>query len=190
MTSCRPGARGEDPWAEAIEEMGHMRGIVTWAAALAVAAAAWGGAAWAAERGSVTNLPLPRYVSMKATEGYARRGPSRAHRIDWVFQRRHMPLLVVDEYGHYRRVQDREGAGGWMHYTLLSGNRTVIVEPEMVDLRRRPSEGAPVSARLASGVVARLGACRDGWCRLEKDEAEGWAPAAALWGVAPGELRE
>ncbi|KIT14817.1 SH3 domain-containing protein [Jannaschia aquimarina] len=143
-----------------------------------------------AQRGSVTNLPIPRYVSMKASEGYARRGPSSTHRIDWVFVRRHMPLRVVDEYGHWRRVQDREGAGGWMHYSLLSGNRTVIIEPEELHLRRRPAPDAPVSARLAKGVVAWLGECRDGWCAVEVEDAEGWAQQAMLWGVSPGETRE
>ena len=66
----------------------------------------------AAERGPVTNLPLPCFVSLKADEGNARRGPSLSHRIDWVFTRRNMPLEVTGEYGHWRRVQDRDGQGG------------------------------------------------------------------------------
>ena len=40
----------------------------------------------AAERGPVTNLLMPRYVSLKATEANARRGPSLSHRIDWIFK--------------------------------------------------------------------------------------------------------
>ncbi|MGC1260530.1 MAG: SH3 domain-containing protein [Jannaschia helgolandensis] len=139
-------------------------------------------------RGPVTGLPMPRFVSMKVDEGYARRGPSSTHRIDWVFQRRNMPLLLVDEYGQWRRVQDREGAGGWMHYSLLSGNRSVIVESNMVDLYRRPSAQAPVSARLQSGVVAWLGECQDEWCMIEAQGVEGWAPTTALWGVAPEDV--
>ena len=58
----------------------------------------------------VTNLPLPRYVSMKAAEGNVRRGPSLTHRIDWVFKRRGMPLQITAEYGNWRKVQDRDGA--------------------------------------------------------------------------------
>jgi SH3-like domain-containing protein len=141
------------------------------------------------ETGSVTSLPLPRYVSMKAAEGYARRGPSSTHRIDWVFKRRHMPLRVVGEYGHWRRVQDRDGAGGWMHYSLLSGNRTVMTEAEM-DLLRRPSADAPVRARLEAGVVAWLGDCAAGWCELEVEGVDGWARTETLWGVAPDEARD
>ncbi|MCK0167904.1 SH3 domain-containing protein [Jannaschia sp. S6380] len=144
----------------------------------------------AEEVGPVTGLPLPRYVSMKASEGFARRGPSSTHRIDWVFKHRHMPLRVVDEYGHWRRVQDREGAGGWMHYSLLSGNRTVIVEADALDLHRRPNPDAPIAARLEAGVVAWLGACDRGWCAVEVGDADGWARTEALWGVTPGEVRD
>ena len=77
-------------------------------------------------RGPVTNLPLPRYVSLKGGEGNARRGPSLSHRIDWVFRHPGMPLRVVAEFGHWRRVEDQDGAGGWVHYSLLSGVRTAI----------------------------------------------------------------
>lgn len=139
-------------------------------------------------KGPITGLPMPRFVSMKASEGYARRGPSSTHRIDWVFQRRNMPLLLVDEYGQWRRVRDQEGAGGWMHYSLLSGNRSVIIERDDLDLRRSPSPDARVSARLKAGVVAWLDECRNGWCALEVQGAEGWAEQSALWGVAPGDV--
>lgn len=142
------------------------------------------------ERGPVTNLPMPRYVSLKATEANVRRGPSLSHRIDWVFTRRDMPLRVVGEYGHWRRVVDREGMGGWVHYSLLSGVRTVIVEQDMVSLYQRPDPDSRVNARLELGVVARLGACEPHWCELTAGGYSGWAPKAALWGVKPDELRE
>ncbi|WP_146590121.1 SH3 domain-containing protein [Puniceibacterium confluentis] len=142
------------------------------------------------ERGAVTNLPIPRFVSMKATEGNVRRGPSLTHRIDWVYTRRDMPLEVTAEYGHWRRVRDRDGAGGWVHYSLLSGVRTVLVEEDMVELHSRPKISAPVTARLALGVIAKLGDCETDWCELSAGGYSGWAVKRAVWGVDPEELRE
>ena len=124
------------------------------------------GPALASERGKVTNLPLPRFVSMKAAEGNVRRGPSLTHRIDWVFQRRDMPLQVTAEHGHWRRVEDRDGVGGWVHYSLLSGTRTVLVEKDMLQLHARPSVQAPINAALELGVVARVAKCGADWCLL------------------------
>lgn len=141
-------------------------------------------------RGPVTNLPLPRYVSMKASEGNVRRGPSLTHRIDWVFKRRDMPLQVTAEHGHWRRVQDRDGAGGWVHYALLSGVRTVLVEKDMMPVLTRPEPNAPVAAHFETGVVARLGSCVENWCRISSGGYRGWVMKSGLWGVNPDELRD
>ncbi|MFG6591968.1 SH3 domain-containing protein [Sulfitobacter sp. 1A12157] len=141
-------------------------------------------------RGQVTNLPLPRFVSMKASEGNVRRGPSLSHRIDWVYKRRDLPLRITAEHGHWRRVEDRDGMGGWVHYSLLSGTRTVLVEQDMLQLRINPDPKAAVVARLELGVVARLGECTLEWCELRSGGFTGWAPKVRLWGVGPKELRE
>lgn len=159
-----------------------LRGLV-----LGLALAAGQGMA-SEERGAVTNLPIPRFVSLKADEANVRRGPGTDHRIDWVFTRRDMPLQVVGEFSNWRRVADRDGAGGWVHYTLLSGVRTVIVDQDMTALRSRPDPESPVSAYAEAGVIARLGECRHGWCRVNADGQRGWVEAAALWGVAPEDM--
>ncbi|WP_293572647.1 SH3 domain-containing protein [Phaeobacter sp.] len=141
-------------------------------------------------RGQVTNLPLPRFVSMKAAEGNVRRGPSLTHKIDWVFKRRGMPLEITAEYGHWRRVRDRDGAGGWVHYALLSGARTVLVEEDMLTVHAHPNPNAPVTAAFEMGVVARLGSCERDWCSISAGGYRGWAPKGKLWGVKPDELRD
>jgi SH3-like domain-containing protein len=157
---------------------------------LAVLCTLVSGAAQAEERGKVTNLPIPRYVSLKADEGNVRRGPSLSHRIDWVFRRRDMPLEITDEYGHWRRVRDRDGQGGWIHYSLLSGVRTVIVEEDMAAMLARPDPAATVSARAEAGVIAELDECLPDWCRITADGYRGWVPKSAIWGVDPAEVRE
>lgn len=140
-----------------------------------------------AQSGPETGLPLPRYVSLKTSEGRARRGPNRGHRVDWLFTRRDMPLRVTAEFEHWRRVEDQDGEGGWMHYSLLSGVRTALVTQDMAVMRAQPQEGAAEVALLERGVIARILACQDDWCRLRVESWRGWVPRAAIWGVDPGE---
>ena len=144
----------------------------------------------AVKLGSDTNLPVPRFVSLKADESNVRRGPSLSHRIDWVFNRRGMPLQIVDEYGNWRRVIDRDGVGGWVHYSLLSGSRTVIVDQDMQPLYARADDTSPKTAVLEIGVIARLGECDATYCRLTAGGYRGWAPKSTLWGVGADELRD
>jgi len=141
-------------------------------------------------RGPVTNLPLPRFVSLKAAEGNLRRGPGLGHRIDWVLKRRGMPLQVTAEFGHWRRVQDQDGAAGWIHYALLSGERTVLVEEDMVALRAKPEEDALIEARAEFGVIGDLGKCTPDWCQISAGGETGWVQKTVLWGVGADEIRE
>lgn len=142
------------------------------------------------KRGPVTNMPLPRFLSLKGSEGNARRGPSLSHRIDWVFKHSGMPLRVTAEYGHWRRVEDRDGAGGWVHYSLLSGVRTAIVQDDMTELKARPDQAASVTALAQAGAIVRLGKCNLEWCDISADGEDGWVHKDAIWGVEADELRD
>ena len=143
-------------------------------------------------RGPVTNLPLPRFVSMRADSANARRGPSLDQRVDWEFVRRGLPLEVTAEYGQWRRVRDADGAGGWVHHTLLSGVRTALVR----------GDGAGAAARRADRGVGGAGDGRarawsagsrpaaSAWCEIAAGGVEGWLPRGAIWGVGPDETIE
>lgn len=141
-------------------------------------------------RGQVTNLPLPRFVTLKTGEGNARRGPGLTHRIDWVFTHAGMPLKITAEYDNWRRVEDQEGLGGWVHYSLLSGVRSAMIVAELADLRAAPDSDAEVVLRAERGVIGRVQECNPDWCRLAIDSEKGWISKAALWGVDPGEIIE
>ncbi|WP_103258667.1 SH3 domain-containing protein [Tabrizicola aquatica] len=140
--------------------------------------------------GCVTNLPLPRYVSLKGSEGNARRGPGLTHRIDWVFTRAGMPLKITAEFENWRRVEDNEGAGGWVHYSLLSGVRTAMITLDMAEIRAAPDDSAAVVAQAEMGVIGRVQECQADWCRVGLEGARGWVRKTALWGVKPDEIVE
>ncbi|WP_339830950.1 SH3 domain-containing protein [uncultured Parvibaculum sp.] len=151
----------------------------------------------AAERGRVTGLPVPRYVSLKASRANVRRGPGTDFPIDWVYTKRGVPLEVTAESNHWRRIRDHEGDGGWIWHTLLDGTRSAIVTGDAaaddapadtpVALHDAPAPDADVVAYLEPGLVAGLRGCKAGWCRLEVQGRNGWAPQDRLWGVYPGE---
>ena len=125
------------------------------------------------QKGQVTNLPIPRYVSLKVNEANARRGPSLSHKIDWIYKRQHMPLEIYAEYENWRRVRDFEGLGGWVHYTLLSGNRHVLIKNELLEMRLLPSNDAQVIAKVPQHNIATLDKCTKDWCRIIDDGYKG-----------------
>ena len=171
--------------------MDRLRRGLAGAAALLVVAGGPAAGADPEARGTVTNLPLPRFVSMRAESANARRGPSLDQRVDWEFVHRGLPLEITAEYGQWRRVRDADGAGGWVHSALLSGVRTALVQGEApVALRAGPTEQAVVRAMADPGVVGQLKACREAWCEIATGGVEGGLPRGVIWGVGADETIE
>ena len=137
--------------------------------------------------GPETNLPMPRYVSLRGGEVNVRRGPGLEYRIDWVFQRSGLPVRIIDEYKNWRRIADSDDAGGWVYHSLLTGRRTALVTAPEVIFRAEPSDTAAPTARAEQGVVAHLLQCRADWCEVETQGAEGWLRKSAVWGVEADE---
>lgn len=141
-------------------------------------------------KGAVTNLPVPRYVTLKTDAVNARRGPGLTHRIDWVFTRAGMPLRITAEYEHWRRVEDATGEGGWVQYAMLSGARSVLVATDMAEFRARADGAAAVTFQAERGVIGRLLECDLDWCKVDVDGNNGWIRKVDLWGVDADELVE
>ncbi len=127
-------------------------------------------------------------MSLRSSDINVRRGPGLDYRKDWVFHRAGLPVKIVDEYGDWRRIVDKDDAGGWVYHAMLTGRRTVLVVENSVTLRDDPSDAAAAAAVAEQGVVARLDQCNPGWCEIEADGYSGWVRKASLWGVDPGEV--
>jgi SH3-like domain-containing protein len=141
--------------------------------------------------GSVSGLPIPRFVSLKPSDTPMREGPSKDHRIKWVFKKEGVPVEIIAEFENWRRVRDSEGDDGWVFHSRLSGRRTAQINPKLKDtsiaLHERDSDSAAVVARLQPGVIGSVEQCSGRWCRLVGEGFDGWLPQERLWGVYPGE---
>ncbi|TPJ45424.1 hypothetical protein FJ471_32520 [Mesorhizobium sp. B2-7-1] len=62
----------------------------------------------------VRALPLPRFVSLKASYANLRVGPCSGYGIEWVMKHPGIPLEIYQQYGNWRRVRDWEGTTGWI----------------------------------------------------------------------------
>src|SRR3954468_13893752 len=77
--------------------------------------------------GSVSGLPIPRFVSLKSDRVNVRAGPNKDQDVRWVYTKAGMPVEITAEFENWRRIRDWEGAEGWVYHSLLSGKRTAVV---------------------------------------------------------------
>ncbi|GAB4371699.1 MAG: SH3 domain-containing protein [Kiloniellaceae bacterium] len=134
-----------------------------------------------------TGLPLPRFVSLRAAEVNLRTGPGTRYPIDWVYQRRGMPVEIVDEFDTWRRIRDWQGTEGWVHQSMVQGQRGILVTGKRQTLRRRPEPDSPGVALVDAGVVGVLKRCQLDWCEVAAGGFTGWLRRDAFYGLYPGE---
>lgn len=132
----------------------------------------------------------PYWASIVPGQARTRSGPGRNFPAVWMYQRRGLPVKVVATFPAWRKIEDPDGAQGWMQANMLTDERSGMVKGEVRPMRARPESGAPIVWRAAPGVVGRLRKCDGGWCDFDVAGRRGWIEAAALWGVEPGESFE
>ena len=141
-----------------------------------------------AQAGRSTGLPLPRFVSLAVDRVNVRFGPGKQYPINWVFARKGMPVEIIEEFDTWRKIRDYEGEEGWIHSSLLSSKRTVMITGDVRDLRRTPGPDARVVLRAEPGVIGQLFDCEENWCRIEIEGRRGWLQRSEFWGTRPGEI--
>lgn len=133
-----------------------------------------------------TPYPLPRFVSLRSSEVFARTGPGKQYPIRYVYKRKNLPVEITLEYESWRKIRDSQGAEGWVHKSLLSGKRTAIVQQDGY-IVKSPKAQASKKAALESGVIMLVEECKKSWCKVRTGSYHGWIPQTQLWGVYPAE---
>lgn len=123
-----------------------------------------------------------QFVSLRGEGVNGRRGPGQEHRIEWIYQRAGLPLLVVGENGAWRRVRDPDGAEVWVHTQHLDARQMGYVRTA-TEMRHQPRANSGVKAHLEPGVIGALTGCENGFARLAVRGRVGWVSAAALFGA-------
>lgn len=110
-------------------------------------------------------------------------GPSLDYPSNWVYRRRDLPVKVVQVLGLWRKVEDPDGAQGWMHVRLLSDTPTAIVRVQNAAMHEAARDQSRTLFRAERGVVGRLGDCSSGWCAFDVKGQHGFVKTSDIWGA-------
>ena len=149
------------------------------------------------EIGVVTGLHLNRYVSFKADEVKLRVGPGKKYQTSHVYQCKNYPVKIIEEFDHWRKVEDVEGTQGWVHQSLLSGVNYAIVKNgkyvskqqtdhklanNQVLIFRSPNEEHNPIAKIEFDTIVKIVKCENDWCKVNANSTVGWMKEINLWG--------
>lgn len=135
-----------------------------------------------------SGLEIPRYVTLKSSKVFTRKGPGKRFPIEWIYQREHMPIEIIQEFDTWRKVRDENGDESWVHQSLLSGTRYGIATLDPYSrLLQSKDDKARVLALVEKGHIVELTACSGLWCKVKTANYAGWMQKKDLWGVYESE---
>ncbi len=133
-------------------------------------------------------LPIPRFVTLSAKKVNVRIGPGVRYPITLVFKKDGLPVEIIKEFDVWRQIQSFDGEKGWVHQSLLSGRRSVIIKDIKETIYKNPNYNAKPVVKLELGVIASMEKCNSSWCKILVAGYEGWVEKKHIWGVYPEEI--
>ena len=139
--------------------------------------------------GSVTGLEIPRFVSLKSNDVNLRVGPSTNYPIQLKYISQNLPVEVIDEFDVWRKARDHNGMIGWLHKSLIKGERYILTgykNEKEINLYNRPNGN--VIGVIKKNNLLELNECLIKWCKVKNKNIKGWVSKQNIWGVYSTEL--
>jgi SH3-like domain-containing protein len=133
----------------------------------------------------------PYFVSIKASEANLHVGPGKEYKTSLKYIVSKIPIMVIAKYDHWRKIQDIDGTTGWIHKSLLSNERYVMVNSDTCILYANSSTNSKRIAYIKKNVPAKLLDIKDKWCKIKLNHNNsnyiGWTQKNLVFGVFKNE---
>ena len=142
-----------------------------------------------ANKGPVTNLDMPRFVSLKSNDVNLRIGPSINYPIELKYIQINLPVEIIDEFDVWRKIKDSENNIGWLHKSLIKGDRFVLTVNKIRSTKNifnRPN-GNQIGI-VEKNNILKLESCLENWCLVSHQKIRGWVSKDFVWGVYETEV--
>jgi|TARA_B100001964_G_scaffold42445_1_gene47070 SH3-like domain-containing protein len=122
------------------------------------------------------------FLSLKKDEVNLRQGPSFEYPIKLIYNKKYLPVIILDKSGPWRKIKDFENNMGWIHVVLLSKKKTAINIENNSILFKKPTIYSKPIARLEVGRLVIIKRCNLKWCKIITGDFNGWIKKKYLWG--------
>ena len=139
--------------------------------------------------GSVTGLDIPRFVSLKSNDVNLRVGPSTNYPIRLKYITQNLPVEIIDEFDVWRQARDHNGTIGWLHKSLIKGERYILTgykNEKEINLHNRPN--GKIIGVIKKNNILDLKMCIINWCKVSQNKIKGWLLKKNIWGVHDFEI--
>ena len=130
---------------------------------------------------SLTNENI-NFLSLKNNEVNLRQGPSLKYPIKLTYNKKYLPVIILDKSETWRKIKDFENNSGWIHVSQLSKKNSAINIKKNSILFKKPTIYSKPIAKLEAGRLVLIKKCKIKWCKISSGNYVGWVFKNTLWG--------
>ena len=122
------------------------------------------------------------YLTLRNDKGNLRQGPSFDYPVKIVYEKKFLPILVLDKSDNWRKILDHENNSGWIHWSQLSKKKAAFNILDNSIMFKRPSIYSKPLAMLENGRLCLVKKCKNNWCKIKTCNFTGWIEKQSLKG--------
>ena len=131
----------------------------------------------------ISNITYSEVRSLKNTKVNVRLGPSKSYPIKFVYEKKYLPVVIIDEHYNWRKVKDYDNDTGWVHISQLSKIITTVTTKDNQVVYSSPSIYSKPKAKLEIYQVLTIKKCNLKWCEIKNAKINGWIKKEYLWAI-------
>ena len=128
--------------------------------------------------------------SLKNPKVNVRLGPSKTYPIKFVYEKKYLPVVIIDEHYNWRKTKDYDNDTGWIHISQLSRTKTTVTTKNNEIIFSSPSHYSKPKAKLEIYQVLSIKKCNAMWCEVKNSKISGWIKKDHLWGIKKHEIKK
>ena len=131
----------------------------------------------------ISNIAFSEVRSLKNTKVNVRLGPSKNYPIKFVYEKKYLPVVIIDEHYNWRKVKDYDNDTGWIHISQLSKIKTTVTTKNNQVVYSSPSIYSKPKVKLEIYQVLTIKKCNQRWCEIKNAKINGWIKKEYLWAI-------
>ena len=122
------------------------------------------------------------FLTLKYNEVKVRQGPSFEYPVKFIYNKKYLPVKVIDSKDNFKKIIDLKNNSGWIHISQLTKKKSAINIFDLALIFKKPNIYSKPIAKLESGKMVTIKRCKDKWCKISTQNISGWIKKKFLWG--------
>jgi len=122
------------------------------------------------------------YLILKNNKVNVRYGPGFDYPIKFIYNKKNLPVKVIDKKENFRRIIDFKNNSGWIHTSQLKKGIAFILLEDQI-LFAKPTKYSRPVLKIAKGRLLVVKKCKKNWCSVKTENNTGWIKNENVWGA-------